>query len=124
MTNPIATAMSKIMNAERAKKSEVEIYPFSKTIVKVLEILKKQGYIKNFRKTDSNVVVELKGSINKCGAISPNFSVKADGFEIYEKRYLPAKDFGVLIITTPQGMMTHYEAKEKNIGGRLIAYCY
>ena len=60
----------------------------------------------------------------KCGAIKPNFSVKKDGFEKFEKRYLPAKDFGVLIVSTSQGIMTHVEAKEKKLGGKLIAYVY
>ena len=39
-------------------------------------------------------------------------------FEKFEKRYLPAKNFGILIVTTPEGIMTHYEAKERGIGGR------
>ena len=45
-------------------------------------------------------------------------------FEKYEKRFLPAKDFGIIIMTTPQGIMTHIEAKKKSTGGKLLAYCY
>jgi small subunit ribosomal protein S8 len=39
-------------------------------------------------------------------------------------RYLPAKEFGILIMTTPKGVMTHKQAKEENIGGILLAYVY
>ena len=41
-----------------------------------------------------------------------------------EKRYLPAKDFGILIMSTSKGIMTHYDAKKKNLGGKLLSYCY
>ena len=44
--------------------------------------------------------------------------------EKYEKRYLPAKQFGILIISTPKGLMTHVQAMDKKTGGKLIAYCY
>ncbi len=42
----------------------------------------------------------------------------------YARRYLPARDMGVLILSTSQGLMTHHAALEKNIGGSLIAYVY
>ena len=71
-----------------------------------------------------NLRNELKGNINKCGVIKPRHAVKKDEFEKFEKRYLPAKNFGILIVTTPKGIMTHYEAKELGIGGRLLAYMY
>ena len=55
--------------------------------------------------------------------IRMNLELK-DEFEKFEKRYLPAKNFGILIVTTPEGIMTHNEAKERGIGGRLLAYMY
>jgi len=42
----------------------------------------------------------------------------------YAKRYLPAKDIGMLIVSTNQGLMAHQTAQDKNIGGCLIAYFY
>ena len=54
----------------------------------------------------------------------PRFSIKTDDYEKTEKRHLPAKDFGIIIISTSQGILTHIEAKKKKIGGMLIAYCY
>jgi len=128
LSNPIANMMSKILNADKAKKAEIELHYVSATADKILAILKKNGYIGEISKIESGeeiiVKVKLMGKINKCGIISPHFNVTSDNFEMYEKRFLPAKDFGMLIITAPQGVMTHYEAKEKAIGGRLLAYCY
>ena len=64
------------------------------------------------------------GNINKCGSIKPRYNIKKEDYEKFEKRYLPAKDFGFLIVSTSKGVMSHMEAKEKNIGGRLLAYFY
>ncbi len=66
----------------------------------------------------------LLGKVNKCGAIKPRFSVKKGGFEKFEKRYLPAKNFGMIIVSTSKGLMMHDEAKKKGLGGRLISYVY
>ena len=68
--------------------------------------------------------LQLIGSVNKCGTVKPRFSTTLNEFEKWEKRYLPAQGFGILIISTPKGIMTHEEAKKHGIGGRLIAYCY
>ena len=56
--------------------------------------------------------------------IKPRYAIKKDEFDKWEARYLPAEGFGVLIISTSEGVMSQYEAKKKGIGGRLIAYVY
>ena len=68
--------------------------------------------------------INLLGNINKCGVVKPRFSTKKNGFEKWEKRYLPAKDFGLLLVSTPKGVITHNEAKTQETGGKLLAYCY
>ena len=109
-------------------KDSCVISPASKLIGEVLSTMQKENYIGNFEYIDDNRAgqfkVELEGNINKCGVIKPRHAVKKDEFEKFEKRYLPAKNFGILIVTTPEGIMTHYEAKERGIGGRLLAYMY
>ena len=45
-------------------------------------------------------------------------------FEKWESRYLPARDLGLLILTTNQGVMNHYDAKKERVGGRLLAYIF
>ena len=64
------------------------------------------------------------GQCAKCGVIKPRHSVKRSDFDKWESRYLPARDFGLLILSTNKGVMHHYEAKESKIGGRLLAYVY
>ncbi|HEX32856.1 MAG TPA: 30S ribosomal protein S8, partial [Candidatus Aenigmarchaeota archaeon] len=60
----------------------------------------------------------------KCGAIKPRFSFSVEDIEKFEKRYLPSKDFGIIVVSTNKGIMTHLEAKQKNLGGILLAYVY
>lgn len=128
LNDPLASALSKISNAEKVGKREVTIYPVSKTIKGVLDIMKKEGYIGEYNETEdskgNSLTVSLLGNINECGAIKPRFSVKMDDYLKFEKRYLKAKDFGMIIVSTSKGYMTHNDAKSKNFGGSLISYCY
>ncbi len=128
MNDPMANALSKVDNAERAEKTEVVVSPISKQMVAVFNILKKGGWIKDFEAVldarGGQIKITLAKSMNRIGAIKPRFPVKFEDLEKFEKSYLPAKDFGRLIISTPQGMMTHIEARKKKIGGILIAYVY
>lgn len=128
LNDPLAAILSKIVNAERVGKKEVSIKPASIMIKKVLTIMNDRNFIGAFEEIEDGkggiLKVNLIGNINGCGVIKPRFATKNNMFEKWEKRYLPARDFGVIIISTPQGVMTHYEAKEKKIGGRLLAYCY
>ena len=128
LNDPLANALSHILNCEKVGKSECLIKDSSKNIKKILELLKSMHYVGDFEEitTSRGSVLKLNliGAINKCGAIKPRFPVQKENFEKYEKRYLPAKNFGVLIVSTSKGLMSHTDAIEKNIGGRLIAYCY
>ena len=128
MNDPLANAFSKIMNTERLGRSECTIAPVSKIIKTLLKILNENQLIGKFNEIDSarggSIVVNLLGRINGCGVIKPRYAIKKDDYEKFEKRYLPGKGFGVLIVSTSQGIMTNDEAKEKNLGGRLLAYCY
>lgn len=124
----LASLLSKILNAERIGKRFCSARPSSVMIRKVLEIMKTNGYIANYEIVDDKkgcfVNVELAGKINNCGVIKPRFSVKVGGYEKFEKRFLPAKGFGYLIISTNKGVMTHVAAQENKLGGKLISYFY
>ncbi len=128
LNDPLAAALAKISNAERVGKKEVVIRSGSKMIKKVFTIMNDHKYLGSFEETNSDRGAELKvnllGNINKCGVVKPRFSSKNSEFEKWEKRYLPAKGFGVIIVSTPLGVMTHEEAKEKKTGGKLLVYCY
>ncbi len=128
LNDPLAAALTKIINAERVGKREVIVKPASKIIKKVLLLMNEHNYIGSFEEVQNSkgnfLKINLLGRINKCGVIKPRFSTKKNGFEKWEKRYLPAKGFGVLFISTPLGITTHNQSKEKNVGGKLLAYCY
>lgn len=128
LNDPLANAFSNIQNMERIASKECMITPSSKLIKACLNILKDREYIGDYEETMNNkgnlLKVNLLGRINKCGVIKPRHAIEKEGYEKFEKRFLPARNFGILIVSTSQGLMTHEDAKKKNIGGRLIAYCY
>lgn len=128
LNDPLAAALAKIMNAEKVGKREVVIRPASKMIKLILQLMNERRYLGSFEEVNDGkggyLKVNLLGNINSCGVIKPRFSTKFKNVEKWEKRYLPAKDFGVIFITTPQGITTHLEAKDKQTGGRLLAYVY
>ena len=128
LNDPLANFMSLILNSEAIGKSDCLIKPVSKTIKEMLKVMKENNYIGDFKEIEDSkgnyIKLALIGNINKCGVIKPRYSVKSNGFENFEKRYLPAKDVGILFVSTPRGIVTHYDAKAKKSGGRLLAYCY
>lgn len=128
LNDPLANMMSALVTHERVGKRELLIHPLSMLMMKVLDIMKANKYVGSLdvlsKGRGGYAKLHLLGNVNKCGVIKPRFSVKFGDFEKFEKRYLPAKGVGILILSTSQGVMTHLEAREKNIGGRLVAYCY
>ena len=128
MNDPLAAMLSNMLNAERVGKKEMQIKPFSRVMRSVLDILKGQQYIEDYQIHEdakgNYVTIRLCGNINRCGAIKPRHAIQRTAFKKFEQRYLIADNFGILIVSTPKGMMTHDEAKKQGIGGRLIAYCY
>ncbi len=128
LNDPLAAALSKVLNAEKVGKKEVLIKPASKIIKKVFTIMNEHNYVGTFEEINDGkggiLKINLLGNINKCGVIKPRFSTRKNEFEKWEKRYLPAKDFGIILVSTPQGIITHGSAKEKGTGGKLLAYCY
>ena len=110
-------------------KEELLKYDLSKTAIELAKLANEiKGYIGEFERIDDGNAgrfrIQLMGRTNKCGVIKPRFPVRRDGFEKYEKRFLPAYNYGILIVTTPAGVMTHQDAKDRGIGGRLLVYVY
>jgi len=128
LNDPLANALSLIKNAEIKGKGTCTIQPSSKLIGGVLNLLKEKGYIGEFEYVEDGKAgvfqVRLTGNINNCGVIKPRYPVKRDDLEKWESRYLPARDFGLLILTTTQGIISHNEAKKNGIGGKVLAYVY
>ena len=121
----VTDVLNRIMNAKMAGKSSCET-EVSKFLLKVLDVMKKEGYISyhlHEHENERKATIEFK-NLNKCRVISQRFYVGKGGINKYVRRFLPSSDMGILIISTSKGLMMHKEAEEKNIGGSLIAYCY
>lgn len=128
LNDPLSNIMSHIQNCEKIGRQECIVKPVSKLILKVLEIMKDEYYLGSYEVINDNkggiIKINLIGKINKCNVIKPRLSFTSKNIEKYEKRYLPAKDFGIIIVSTNQGIMTCNKAKEKNLGGKLICFVY
>jgi small subunit ribosomal protein S8 len=121
-------ALVQLRHADRQGRAEVEIHPTSTLIGEVLRIFREHHYIQDFTfRPDGQggkFAVTLSRRINSCGVIKPRLSVRGRDLERFEARYLPAQDFGLLILSTNQGVVGHSKARELKIGGRLLAYVY
>ncbi len=128
MKDVIADGLNIIKTHKRAGKNECKIAPVSNLLLEVLRIFKEKGYIQDYEVIENGrgneVVVKGLGAINNCGVIKPRFPVEAAEWYKWEQRYVLSKEFGHLVVSTSQGVMTNEEAREKGIGGRLIAFVY
>ena len=124
----LSNGLTAILNNEMRNKRECIISPASKLLGKVLRVMQLNGYLGEFEFIDDGrsgkFKVQLLGRINKCGAIRPRFPVKVSEIENWERKFLPSRDVGLLIISTSKGVLSHREAKEKDVGGRLLAFVY
>lgn len=124
----LSDAFAAINNATRIGKDTATIEPATDLVKNVLMQLQKEGYVGVFELVEDGkggkFKVEIGGNINECQPVKPNFFVKAEEYTKWSKRYLPARNFGHLIVTTPKGVMTHEKAQEEHVGGKLLGYIY
>lgn len=123
----LSDVLSAIKNADHVGKKEV-VVPTSNLVKEILMIFQKNNYIGNFEMIEDGrgnmFKIELLGKVNNCGSIRPRYSTKADSYEKWERRFLPASEVGLIIISTSSGIITLEDAKEKGIGGKLLAFVY
>lgn len=128
LNDPLANVLSHIDNFEKIGRKDILLNHSSKVIGEVLRVMNENNYIGSYEKIEDGrggvIKLNLLNTLNKCGVIKPNFQIKRVDYDKFEKRFLPAKGFGILILSTSQGIMTNGQAKEKGIGGKLLAYCY
>lgn len=128
MTDTIANGMTTLMNNEMRLRRECVISPASKLLGRVLRVMQLNGYIGEFEFIDDGRTgrfkVQLLGRINKCGAVRPRFPVRAGEFKEWERRFLPSKEMGILVVSTSRGVTSHKISEEERIGGRLLAFVF
>jgi small subunit ribosomal protein S8 len=123
----LAEAINIMKTHERMGRAECVVNS-TKFLKSILATLKKESYINDFEPfMDGKILkirIKLSNRINAIGVVKPRYAVQKDTIQKYETRYIPSKDFGILVLSTPQGLMTNREAREKSIGGRLVLYVY
>ncbi|MCI4334401.1 MAG: 30S ribosomal protein S8 [Thermoplasmata archaeon] len=121
-------ALVTLRHADQQGQGTVSLKPTSKLIGEVLRIFQENQYISEFtflpNGRGGEYQVKLARRINSCGVIKPRMAVRGRALERYEARFLPAQDFGLLLLSTNQGVMSHAKARELKIGGKLLAYVY
>ena len=126
--DPLADALSNLKNNEGTGNLRAIVKPASKLIGRVLKVMEDYGYIEEYKFIEDGKAgifeVKLAGKINNCGVIRPRHPVGKGDFEAFEKRFLPASGFGILVVSTPNGIMSHHEARKLGLGGRLLAFVY
>ena len=118
----VSDTLNRIMNAKRARKEFLIVTKTSKLLINVLDIAKQQGNL-DYTIEGNTLKINIK-NINEIKAIKPRYTVALKNIDHYVRRYLPAKNFGFLIVSTNQGLMIHKEAQSKKLGGCLIAYIF
>jgi small subunit ribosomal protein S8 len=130
MTDPIADLLTRIRNASRAEHEKVDI-PSSKLRVRLAEILKEEGFIKNFRliedKRQGVLRVYLKYGPGQERVISGLRRVSKPGKRLYvgaDRIPSVLGGMGVAILSTPQGVLTDRESRKAKVGGEVLCYVW
>jgi len=129
MTDPIADMLTRIRNAQLAKKAEV-ILPSSKIKLQIAQILKKEGYISEVEsvgKQFPELKLTLKYDKQKMPVIRDIKRISTGGQRIYVgKDQLPIvlNGLGVAVLSTSKGLLTNKEAQKQGIGGEVICEIY
>ena len=125
MQDPIADMLTRIRNGQQAKHSKLTL-PSSRIKVDITRVLKEEGYIKDYQtEVDSRnmvfLTIELKYFQNK-PVIEKIRTISRPGLRIYKSvsELNPIPGFGIAILSTSKGIMTHASAKKANIGGEVI----
>jgi len=130
LTDPIADYLTRVRNALRADHPEVEI-PASRLKKEMTRILVEQGYVAGFdvepTKVGESIRIQLKYTEDRDPVIQGMRRISRPG----RRRYVPGADvprvqggMGTAIISTSAGVMTGHEAKEKGVGGEVVAYVW
>jgi len=127
MSDLISGLFTSLQNNEMVRNREC-VVKASKLVGEVLKVLQRHGYIGAFEFIEDGrggkYRIQLLGRVNRAAPVRPRRNVKKDGFEQFEKQYLPGRWIGLLIVTTPKGVMSHIEASKLGHGGRLLGYVY
>ena len=126
MTDPLGDMLTRIRNGQQAKKDSI-LTPASNLRVRVLEVLQREGYIRGYSEEElagqKGLRIELKYFEGQ-PAIQHLARVSKPGRRVYSgAKELPRirNGLGVVIVSTPRGVLSDAEAREHNVGGEVLA---
>ena len=130
MTDPIADMLARIRNASRAEHEKVDI-PASKLKTRIAEILKDEGFIKNYRLIEDAkqgmLRVYLKYGAGNEKMISGLVRVSTPGRRVYvthDKVPSILAGMGIAIVSTSKGVLTDRDVRREKLGGEVLAYVW
>ena len=132
MTDPIADMLTRLRNANSAYHEEVAM-PSSKIKQGIAQILKEQGYVKDWRvessddKPSDTLVIDLKFGPTRERSIAGIRRISKPGLRVYAKSTSMPRvlgGLGVAIISTSSGLLTDKQAAKKGVGGEVLAYVW
>ncbi len=130
MTDPVADMLTRIRNANTVGHSTVDV-PSSKMKLNIAEILRKEGYIKNFEVVEGEkhpvIRIEMKYGADKAKVISGIKRISKPGLKVYAKANEIPKvlgGLGIAIISTSSGLITDKEARKLGVGGEVVCYVW
>ena len=127
ITDPIADFLTLIRNATRAKKESVDV-PQSKMNKGLLEIIKREGYISDFKPLEASRKVRVYLKYSSSRSVIKNVrKISKPGLRVYTPySKIPSvlRGLGVAIISTSKGVMTNKEARELKVGGEILCYIW
>lgn len=130
MSDPLGDMLSRIRNGQMARKSVIEC-PFSKLHENVCKVLKDEGFIREYSVKDAGnnrkiLAIELKYSEGR-GVIRQIDRVSRPGRRIYTNvKEMPRfyNGLGILVVSTPNGVMADYKARAANVGGEVLCQVF
>ncbi|MCT1367304.1 MULTISPECIES: 30S ribosomal protein S8 [Kocuria] len=130
MTDPVADMLTRLRNANSAHHDSVSM-PYSKLKGRIADILKAEGYIKDWHEEEAQVgktlTLELKFGPNRENSIAGVRRISKPGLRVYAKSTnLPQVlgGLGIAILSTSSGLLTDKQASKKGVGGEVLAYVW
>lgn len=130
VTDPLADMFTIIRNAGTAKKEKAE-FPSSKVKLEILDVLKKEGYIKNYKhianKGQGLINVYLKFKKDQSPTITNIKRISKSGLRVYvAKDEIPRvlRGMGIAILSTSSGVLTDKQARSLGVGGEVLCYVW
>lgn len=130
MTDPIADMLTRIRNANMVRHEKLEI-PASNSKKQIAEILKREGFIRDFEYVEDNkqgvLRIFLKYGVNNERVITGLKRISKPGLRVYAKATEVPRvlgGLGIAIVSTSKGVMTDKEARQQQVGGEVLAYVW